>query len=105
MASPAGDSLETALDELYGSDPADFVAVRKQIAARLRGAGERDAATTVLAARRPTAAAAALNQLAREQPEMITALLERSADLRDSFRVSRVKCARRPARTETRSAP
>ncbi len=89
MASPAGDSLETALDELYGSDPADFVAIRKQIAARLRGAGERDAATAVLAARRPTAAAAALNQLAREQPEMITALLERSADLRDSFRVSR----------------
>ena len=89
MASPAGDSLETALDELYGSDPADFVAVRKQIAARLRGVGERDAATAVLAARRPTAAAAALNQLAREQPEMITALLERSADLRDSFRVSR----------------
>lgn len=89
MASPAGDSLETALDELYGSDPADFVAIRKQIAARLREAGERDATKTILAARRPTVAAHVLNRLARAQPELITALLERSTELRDSFRVSR----------------
>ncbi|MEO6468760.1 MAG: hypothetical protein ABIP21_06640 [Acidimicrobiia bacterium] len=89
MASPAGDSLETALDELYGSDPAEFVAIRKQIAARLRGDGERVAAKAVLAARRPTAAAGALNQLARQEPATITTLLERSADLRDAFRRSR----------------
>ena len=89
MANPPGDALETALDELYGSDPAGFVATRKQIAARLRADGARDLAKAVLAARRPSAAAAALNRLAREQPEVITNFLERSTELRDSFRVSR----------------
>ena len=89
MANPPGDALETALDELYGSDPAGFVATRKQIAARLRADGARDLAKAVLAARRPSGAAAALNRLAREQPEVITNFLERSTELRDSFRVSR----------------
>lgn len=89
MASPSDDPLEAALDELFGSDSADFVASRKQIAARLRSAGAKAEAKTVLAARRPTAAAAVLNQLARDQPRLIADFLERSTQLRDSFRVSR----------------
>ena len=89
MASPSGDPLEAALDELFGCDSADFVTSRKQIAARLRSAGAKAEAKAVLAARRPTAAAAALNQLARDQPRLIADFLERSTQLRDSFRVSR----------------
>ncbi len=89
MASPSDDPLEAALDELFGSDSADFVASRKQIAARLRAAGAKAEAKTVLAARRPTATAAVLNQLARDQPRLIADFLERSTQLRDSFRVSR----------------
>lgn len=89
MASPSGDPLEAALDELFGCDPADFVASRKQIAARLRSAGAKSEAKAVLAARRPTAAATALNRLAREQPVLVTDFLARSVELRNSFRVSR----------------
>ena len=89
MASLSDDPLGTALDELFGTDAADFVAARNQIAARLRSAGLKAEAKSVLAARRPTAAAAALNRLAREQPILVTDFLTRSVDLRDSFRVSR----------------
>ena len=89
MASTVGDPLESALDELYGLDPAEFVAARKRIAAQLRADGERVASKTVLAVRKPTAVAGVLNRLARDQPAVITEFLDRSTELGRSFRVSR----------------
>ena len=74
-------SLEAALDELYGVEPDEFVATRKRLAADLRGAEAKDAAKTVLAARRPTTAAWALNQLSRRQPELVESLLDLSREL------------------------
>lgn len=73
--------LAAALDELYGSDPGEFVAARKRLAADLRTAGEKDAAKELLAARRPSTAAWALNQVARRQPDVVEALLDRSSEL------------------------
>jgi hypothetical protein len=70
--------LDTALDELYGSDPADFVANRKRLTTALRDAGEKTAATELQGARRPSTAAWALNQLARRRPELVETLLDRS---------------------------
>ena len=75
------DSLDAALDELYGVDPADFVDTRKRLAADLRAAGDKDAAKSVQAARRPTTAAWALNQLRRTDPDLVDAFLDRSREL------------------------
>jgi hypothetical protein len=76
------DALEPALDELYGADAADFVATRKRLAGELRTAGDKDAAKQLLAARRPSTSAWALNQLARRDPDVLETLLDRSAELR-----------------------
>lgn len=56
-------TVAEAVTTLYGGDPADFVAVRKELATAARTAGERDAAREIAALRKPTAAAAAVNHL------------------------------------------
>ncbi len=73
--------LEAALDELYGADPSEFVALRKRLAGEIRATGEKDGAKAVLAARRPTTAAWALNQVGRRDPTLVEALLDASRDL------------------------
>jgi hypothetical protein len=73
--------LDAALDELYGVDPSEFVAARKRLSASLRSAGEKDAAKELLAARRPSTSAWALNQVARRQPELVENLLDASRAL------------------------
>jgi hypothetical protein len=70
-----------ALDELYGVDASEFVAARKRLAAELRAAGDGDAAKAIGAARRPTNAAWAMNQLVRRDADVLTAFLERSREL------------------------
>ena len=75
-------TLDEALDELYGVVPGDFVATRKALALQLRQGGDAAAAKELGGARRPTTAAWALNRLARERPELVDELLERSTALR-----------------------
>jgi hypothetical protein len=81
-ASWVADVLDEAFDELYAVDPSDFVSTRKSVAARLRDAGDRDAAKEIQSARRPTKAAWILNQLARRHPDIVETLLDRGRDLR-----------------------
>ena len=82
MAAPGhSDALEVALDELYGADPSEFVAARKRLAADLRTSGEKDAAKALQAARRPTTAAWALNQLSRQEPALVESFLEAGREL------------------------
>jgi hypothetical protein len=52
-------------DELFDLAPAEFVAARDELARRLRGEGEAEAAATVKALRRPPLSAWAVNRLAR----------------------------------------
>jgi hypothetical protein len=73
--------LDAALDELYASDPGDFVATRKRLATDLRAAGDTGGAKELQAARRPSTAAWALNQLARREADLVDELLERSSEL------------------------
>jgi chromosome segregation ATPase len=80
-ASGTSDALEAALDELYGVDPSEFVATRKRLAADLRTAGDKDAAKTLQAARRPTTAAWVLNQLSRHEPALVESFLEAGREL------------------------
>jgi hypothetical protein len=73
--------LEAALDELYGTDPAEFVTVRKRLAATLREGGDKADAKVLQAARRPSTSAWALNQLARSEPDLVESLLDASSAL------------------------
>ena len=68
--------LEAALDELYGTYPAEFVTARKRLAATLRAGGDKAGAKVLQAARRPSTSAWALNQLARREPALVERLLD-----------------------------
>jgi hypothetical protein len=77
----ADDALDAALDELYATDPSEFVAVRKRLSTSLRNAGDKDGAKALLAARRPSTSAWALNQVARREPALIEGVLDASSAL------------------------
>lgn len=70
--------------ELYELDPADFTAERDRRAAEARGQGDRDTARSIKALRRPSAAAWAVNLLARHQPDQLARLIDLGAQLRDA---------------------
>src|SRR5262249_38111386 len=55
---------------LFALDPNDFVTARDQRARELRKEGEKDEAAAVKALRRPTVPVWALNQVARQRPEV-----------------------------------
>ncbi|WP_223692854.1 hypothetical protein [Leifsonia poae] len=65
-------TLREIADELYGVPAAAFTAARAAAAA---GTGDKRLAEQILRLRKPSAAAAAVNRLAREEPELIEALL------------------------------
>src|SRR3954453_17458848 len=71
---------------LYGLPPEDFTAGRNALAAELRAEGDREGAAAVKALRKPTAAAWAVNQLVRAQPDLVEALLGAGGELRQAHR-------------------
>lgn len=78
-------TLGDAIDELYAGDPAEFVATRKRLVAAARKQGNKELPKTIGALRKPSAAAAAVNQLARqEDPPDIPALRELGERMRDA---------------------
>jgi hypothetical protein len=68
--------LADALDRLYGAPLEQFVALRRELGAALRVAGELPASRLVATATKPTRTAWALNQVARRQPELLHALFD-----------------------------
>jgi hypothetical protein len=68
-------------DPLYAVPPAKFVAARNALAKQLRAEGNGEQAALVAGLRRPTPGAGALNQVARRQPDLVTAALEAGAAL------------------------
>jgi hypothetical protein len=76
--------LEQAVDQLHAAPLEDFVAERKRLAKELREAGEREAAAALAKFPKPTPPAWALNNLAREEPETVTAWLDAVAELREA---------------------
>lgn len=66
--------VDKAADELYGLPPGEFTNARDELAKRLRK-DDREAANEVKALRKPTVAAWALNQLARERRKDLDELL------------------------------
>jgi hypothetical protein len=75
------DDLDAALDRLYGLPAEEFTAARDALAKELRGAKRRDEADAVKQRRRPTAPAAAINQLVRQEPELVEELIRAAGDL------------------------
>lgn len=76
------DVLGEATEELYGADPADFVAARNDLVRRLKSDGRRDLAAEVAKLRRPTPAAWAVNQLSRRDLRGLEELVTRGEELR-----------------------
>lgn len=75
-------AVEDDVDALYASDPDEFVSGRQALVKRLRSEGDKERAADVAKLRRPTAAAWAVNQLARRHPDEVAALVERGGELR-----------------------
>ena len=69
------------MDELFSLDPSEFVAARDALAAQLRADGETAAAKEVKALRRPSTAAWAVNQVARQHPELVVAVVAAGREL------------------------
>ncbi|MGW5201338.1 hypothetical protein [Streptomyces spiralis] len=78
--------VEAALDELYITPPADFVARREELAAALKADGRPEDARRIHGARRPTLAAWAANLLLRSRPEESRQFLELGEALREAYR-------------------
>ena len=72
-------------DDLYGLDPAEFVAARDLLARGLRADGQKEDAARVAKLRRPPQSTWALNLLARTDPERIDEVLGAATALRDAL--------------------
>jgi hypothetical protein len=70
----------TTRHDLFGVDPAEFVAARDALARQLRSEGKREEATVVKALRRPPVPIWALNRVARDDLDAIETLLDAAAD-------------------------
>lgn len=70
------------LDDLFGVDPNEFIALRDRLVRELRAEGEREAAGEVKLLRRPSIPIWALNQVARRQPDVIQAFVDAAATAR-----------------------
>ncbi len=74
--------LQAAVDELYSSPMAEFIARRKALASEARKSGEKESAGQIAALRKPTVSADTLNRLVRAAPDEVGELLDLGADLR-----------------------
>ena len=72
----------TDVDHLYALPLEEFTPARDAAAKEIRKAGDRETAAIVAKLPKPTPAAWTANQVAREQPELIEAMLEAGEDLR-----------------------
>jgi hypothetical protein len=77
-------AIEDVVDELYGLDATEFVAVRDKRAREARGAGDRALADQVKRLKRPSAAAWVVNILVRHRPREIERLLRFGESFREA---------------------
>lgn len=78
--------LESVADELYSLPRQEFTAARNAAARQAREQGHRELTEQIGALRRPSTAAWLANQLAREHPEQVRALMELGDGLREAQR-------------------
>jgi hypothetical protein len=75
-------TIDDDVDRLYELAPEAFVGARNDLVRALRAEKRRDEASAVAALRRPSAAAWALNQVARREPALVDRALEAGAALK-----------------------
>ncbi|TML11921.1 MAG: hypothetical protein E6G39_12725 [Actinobacteria bacterium] len=78
-------ALDDEIQQLYHVRPEDFVAARNSLVRSLRKEGRRDDAASAAKVRRPSVSAWALNQVAREEPQLVAGLLDEGARLREAM--------------------
>lgn len=83
---PEATPLDEITDELYATNPDDFVPTRGDAVARAKDGGDRNLARAVARLRRPTKAAWLVNLLARHRTEQLDGLLALAGDLADAQR-------------------
>ena len=76
--------MDEITDRLYALPPEEFTRARNEAERDLRKTGEREQADRVKALRKPTAVAAAVNQLVRSHRSEVEAFLAAAAGLRDA---------------------
>ncbi|HEY2703390.1 MAG TPA: hypothetical protein VGL20_06840, partial [Candidatus Dormibacteraeota bacterium] len=72
--------------ELYRGPLDEFVGARTELARRLRGDGDREAATAVAGLRKPSLGAWVVDQLAAGAPDLVRDLLAAASDAREAQR-------------------
>ncbi|MGP4028955.1 hypothetical protein [Actinomadura sp. 3N407] len=77
--------FSSAADELYGVQPAQFVATRKRLAQDAKAAGDGPLAKRIGALRRPTLSAWAVNLLARSAAGDLERLLDVGSEMRSAW--------------------
>jgi hypothetical protein len=77
-------AIDEVADRLYGLPPEEFTRERDAAVRALKAEGRADDATSVKALRKPTAAAAAVNQLVRTHRADVDRFLEANSSLRDA---------------------
>lgn len=87
-------------DPLYGLPADEFVAARDALVKDLRAEGDKELAAQVKALRRPSAAAAALNQAVRAEPALLEEVLAATAGLGDAMGSGDRDALRAATRTE-----
>jgi len=70
------DDVDATVDELYAASLESFTRSRNELAKKLRGAGDRDAAERVASLQKPTIAAWAVNQLSRRHRREVDLVLD-----------------------------
>jgi hypothetical protein len=76
--------LERELDGLYALPLDEFTKARNDLASRLKRAHQAEAAAAIRSLRKPATVAWAANQLARNEPKLVAALLETGERLRET---------------------
>jgi len=77
-------ALDEELDRLYGLPLDEFTAARNELATRLKKAGQDDASASVRGLKKPSVPVWIVNQLARQHPDEVHALVETGRRLRSA---------------------
>ncbi len=85
-AGSGGGLLDSAVNELYQSDPEQFMERRTALAAAAKKSGSAAVAKQIAALRKPTRSAYAVNMLARRDPDRLAELADLGTDLRQAQR-------------------
>jgi hypothetical protein len=78
--------LRAAVEQLYAAPPSRFTALRSELVAQARTAGEKELATSIGGLRKPTVAAWAVNHFVREHREEVEELRSFAELLREAQR-------------------